>query len=319
MKVLVTGASGFIGREIICELSLLNYEIIKVAGKKSKAEGFYRINVSDEPDVKSLEKIGKVDVVIHSAGLAHQFGKTRREDFFAVNAQGTENICKLAVKLQTKHFILISSVSVYGNYDDKKTGIDENFECRPQGFYATSKFAAEKIARNICEENKISLTILRPATVIGEGDFGNVSRLIKAIDNKRFIWIGQGENSKSLIYKTDVARACLAVLDKKTGATEVFNVSAEALKMKEIVSIIAENLGRKVPKFFIPVKVLTKAIKTGLKIRQFGKIKNLLNTVEKWSAEDVYRAEKIKAAYNFVPEISAEEALRREVAGYKNI
>lgn len=320
MKVLVTGASGFIGREIVSELSLfslLNYEIIKVSSRKSKTEGFYRINISDEKDVKSLEKIGKVDVVIHSAGLAHQFGKTSREQFFEVNTKGTENICNLAVNLKAEHFIQISSVSVYGNSAGKKTGTDESFECRPEGFYATSKFEAEKIARKICEENKIPLTILRPATVIGEGDFGNVSRLIEAIDKKRFIWIGKGENSKSLIYKKDVAKACLAVLDKKTEKTEIFNVSAEALKMKEIVSLIAENLGRKMPKIFFPDKVLVKAIKTGLKISKMGKMQNLLNTVEKWIAEDFYTAEKIKTAYNFVPEICAEEALRREVNWYK--
>ena len=318
MKVLVTGASGFIGSEIIGELSLLNYQIFKVSSKKSKIEGFYRTQISDKKDVDLLEEIGEIDVIIHTAGLAHQFGKTSREQFFEVNTKGTENICQLAVSLKAEHFIQISSVSVYGNFAGKKQGIDETFECRPKGFYATSKFEAEKIARKICEENKIPLTILRPATVIGEGDFGNVSRLIEAIDNKRFIWIGKGENRKSLIYKKDVAKACLAVLDKKTEKTEVFNVSAEPLKMNEIVSLIAENLGRKVPKIFFPDQVLIKAIKTGLKIRKAGKMQNLLNTVEKWIAEDFYPAEKIKSAYNFVPEISAEEALRREVNWYKN-
>ncbi len=319
MKVLVTGASGFIGREIVSELSKLsNIEVIKVAGKKSVGEDFYKINIADRADVKSLEKIGKTDMLIHTAGLAHQFGKTTQEDFFAVNAEGTENIGELAVKLEVKHFILISSVSVYGNPQNVKRGIDENFECKPQGFYAESKFESEMFARKICEENKIPLTILRPVTVIGEGDVGNVSRLIETIDKKRFIWIGKGENSKSLIYKKDLAKACLAVLCKKKLETEIFNVSAEPLKMNEIVSVIEKNLDIKVPKVFIPEKLLIKSIKTGLKVRKIEKLENFLKTVEKWIAEDVYLSDKIKEKYNFAAEVSAQEALKRQINFYND-
>lgn len=318
MKVLVTGASGFIGREIVSELSDLNFEVIKAAGKKSKAKDFYKLNIAEREDLRILEEVGAVDAIIHSAGLAHQFGKTSKEDFFAVNARGTEHVCETAVKLRAKHFILISSVSVYGHTHKKKYGIGENAECRPSGFYAESKLESERVARKVCGENEIPLTILRPSTVIGEGDCGNVARLIRLIDKKRFIWIGKGENSKSLVYKKDVARACAAVMSKKTQETEIFNVSAEPIRMKEIVSLIAENLGRKVPQFYLPDGVLRSFLQAGLKIRNAAKMRNLLETIEKWVAEDVYPADKLKRAYKFAPDVSAAEALRRETDWYKN-
>lgn len=321
MKVLVTGASGFIGREIVSELSSLSSlicEIIKVASKENKDIDFYKINIADESDVKSLESLIKVDAVIHSAGLAHQFGETSREDFYEVNVKGTQNICNLAVKLKAGHFILISSVSVYGKSEKSKQGIDESFVCQPEGFYAESKFEAEKTVREICEKNKLALTILRPATVIGEGDVGNVARLIEAIDKKKFIWIGRGENSKSLIYKKDVAKACVAVLEKQTIETEVFNISAESLTMYEIVSIIGENLDRRIPKIYIPARVLRNILRTVLRVKKIAKFEKLLNTIEKWISEDVFRSEKIKEKYNFSPEVPIREAIKREVVRYKN-
>lgn len=318
MKVLVTGASGFIGREIVSELSGSNFEVIKAAGSRCREKDFYKINIADSLDVKNLEEIGEVDALIHSAGLAHQFGKTSKEDFFAVNVKGTENICEAAVKLRAKQFILLSSVSVYGNRDDKKQAMVESAECRPAGFYAESKLESEIKAREVCGENKIPLTILRPATVIGEGDSGNVARLIESIDNKRFIWIGKGENSKSLVYKRDVARACAAVLSKNTYETEIFNVSAEPLEMKEIVTLIEENLGRKVPGFYFPEGILRSFLQACLKIGNAGKLRKALETIDKWVAEDVYPADKLREAYNFAPETSAAEALRREVNWYKN-
>jgi nucleoside-diphosphate-sugar epimerase len=326
MKILVTGAKGFIGQEIVSELSKSNFEVFKVGNNKLnnskfKSENYkdFSINIADEQAVKSLQEIGEVDVVIHCAGLAHQFGNIGKEDFFTVNVAGTRNICNVANELRAKHFILISSVAVYGKVkNNNKQGIDETFECQPMGDYAESKFEAEKIARQICENNKIPLTILRPATVIGEEDAGNVRRLIEAIDKKRFIWIGKGENLKSLIYKRDVARACLAVLKRKTPNTEILNVSAEALKMKNIVSLIANNLGRKVPKIFIPENILKSIFQIGFKISKVKKLQNFLETVEKWTDEDVYLSNKIKSVYDFTPETSVSEAIALEVDWYKN-
>lgn len=316
MKVLITGANGFIGREIVAELSA-NCEIIKLAGKNSKSDDYLNIDITNKTEVESLANLENIDALIHTAGLAHQFGEKAREDFFKVNVVGTENICNLAVKLNVKHFILISSVSVYGKSKNSAQEVDEEVDCQPEGFYAESKWESEKVARRICEENKIALTILRPATVIGEGDAGNVFRLIEAIDKKKFLWIGKGENSKSLIYKKDVAKACKSVLQKRTAETEVFNISAEPLTMSEIVSNISENLGKKIPKIYVPANFLIKVLRicSGM---NFGRLKKILETIEKWVAEDVYISEKIREKYDFSTEVSVKEAIEREVIWYKN-
>lgn len=324
MRVLVTGASGFVGRAIVTELLGENHEVFCLVRQKSEnldeLPNVWRGEISDAESLSPLENVKNIDVIIHAAGLAHQFGKTSDDVFGNVNVTGTENIANLAVKLKIKHFVLISSVSVYGDVKNKSNLtelIDENFSCKPQGIYARSKFEGEKIATEICEKNKIALTILRLATVIGENDRGNTARLIKAIDRKRFIWIGTGKNCKSLIYKIDVALACLKVLDKKTAQTEIFNITAEPVKMNFIVAEIASVLERKVPKFKISTKVLKTIFNVNSKTVKIGKITNLSATIEKWISEDVFSGGNIAKVYGFRAQTKISEALRRQVADYK--
>ncbi len=337
MKVLVTGASGFVGTAIVeqllagsCSTSIL------LNSKKSDqtfrdASGISRIFYADIADYGSIEKlsgIGKIDAVIHCAGLAHQFGNTVEADFWKINVEGTVNVAKLAIFSQAKHFILISSVAVYGKASDgnkigKIKGISEDTICQPEDSYSRSKLESEKAAQSICAENTINLTILRPSTVIGENDPGNVSRLIKTIDENHFYWIGNGENLKSLVYKDDVAKACLCVLNKRqqkhSGEAEIFNVTAEALPMKEIVSEIHRHLPKKIPRLHISPGFLKPVFLLNQKAFNIRSINKLFGTVGKWLSDDVFSGEKIKKHYGFEAETPVREAIRREVESYKKL
>ena len=307
MRVLVTGAAGFIGKEIVLVLESAGHEVVKLGRKAVAANSetedsngeFYALDLANKASVTSLPAISNVDAVIHAAGLGHQFGKVSGEDFFSVNADGTQNTCDIALKLGAKRLILISSVSVYGNFANRSGDVGEDFECKPEGDYAESKLRAELIAGKLCGENGISLTILRPATVVGEGDIGNVAKLISAIDRRRFIWIGKGENSKSLIDKNDVARACSEILEKSKADFEVFNLSAKALKMRELVEAISFALGKKAPGLYLPADLVKFFLDSALKIFRFREISNFRETLVKWLPDDVYSPEKIKTPYRF--------------------
>ena len=323
MKVLVTGTNGFVGKAIVQELLKEKYEVIELCGrqgaKDSLSEKSFQADISHMENLKVLENLENVDTIIHSAGLAHQFVKIPERLFEQVNAEGTRNIAELGAVLKIKHFILISSVAVYAKREENKNLalVDENSECRPEGAYAQSKLAGENAALEICRKNGISLTILRLATVIGEGDRGNTGRLIKAIDKKRFFWIGKGENLKSLVYLNDVAGACLAVLKKKKSGEEIFNVTATPVPMQEIVSVIAKTLDRKIPKLFFPVSWLRAIFLFNAKTFRVKKIKRISETLEKWISNDVFSGERLAEVYGFRAETSVEEGLRRQVLAYR--
>lgn len=331
MRVLVTGANGFLGKAIVRKLSDNNFKVQALVnrggefGKTLAVEKFFQADVRDFKQLEKLENAENVDAIVHAAGLAHQFGKRDDGDFWRTNVLGTRNVAELGAKWRIKHFILISSVAVYGgsgkNGNAKEVPrLAENFECRPAGIYAQSKFEAEKAAREICEKNRITLTVLRPATIIGEEDRGNVARLITTIDKKRFIWIGKGENYKSLIYKDDVAEACLRILQRKSASDEiydVYNVAAEALKMREVVSEIYESLGKTSPRFSISESFFEKVFRLNRKFLHIGKVENLAATVEKWLADDAFSAEKLQRECGFRALTPIREAIRREVEDYK--
>lgn len=332
MRVLVTGATGFIGREIVRELEKNNIEVIQVGGpkseenyaNKSRSPNFYATDLSKYDNLRKLEEIGNIDAIVHSAGLAHQFGKIEKARFEAVNVRGTENVARLAVKLNARQFILLSSTAIYGIKKASGTKnefsdliIDENTDCQPPTLYAESKLEAERIAVKICEENKVALTILRLAPVIGEGNVGNVARLISAIDKRRFIWIGNGKNIKTLIYKTDVARACKVILTKKKGETEIFNLAAEPIRMDDFVGEITSHLHKIPPRIKLPAKFFDIVFKLNAKLFGLKKVIEISTVIERWLSDDVYSAKKIAEVYDFQPKYSVKEAIKRQVKHQK--
>lgn len=323
MRVIVTGATGFIGKEIVSELSAKNYVVYELGNSRVKhrtsESGFFKIDITDFENVCELKKLDSVDALIHSAGLAHQFGKIEREKFQKTNVEGTRNILELAKMLGAEHFVLISSTAIYGTEKKTKANvkfIDESAVCRPQTFYAESKLEAERLSVKFCEDNNINLTIFRLAPVIGEGNAGNVQRMIEAIDKKRFVWIGRGENYKSLIYKKDVAGACLRILDDKKNGTEIFNLAAAPILMRDFVSSAAKNLDVKIPKFSIPPAVLEKFFNLNRKLFKIKKIAKISETVEKWLSDDVYTSARFESEYHFKPQTSISDALKRQISWY---
>ena len=319
MKILVTGAEGFVGRAICEQMSVESHEIFKlisprgVSGKN--AENTFKADISDGEQMHKVNFPEKIDVLIHCAGLAHQFGDTAWEDFEKINVRGSANVCELAIRLQAGHFIQISSVSVYGKNQTGRIVTEENV-CKPEGFYGLSKFKAEKAVREICSANGVNLTILRLATVIGEGDQGNFAKLLRAIARKRFVWIGRGKNLKSLIYKDDVGQACRILSAKKRNGAEIFNISAEPLEMSEIVREAARALETKIPEFHISDGL----VQNLLKLNRFFKIervRKISGKIEKWLSDDAYSAKKIYEEYGIKAETPVSEAIEREAAWIK--
>lgn len=330
MDILVTGATGFVGRAIVEELSASKFNNRKIYSfgrresvKSVKLPNFSAVDITKPETFSSVENLSKIDVIIHSAGLAHQFQNPVGGKFLQVNVEGTKNILDFAGRKSVGHFILISSVAVYGNENENeniKRKIDEAEPCNPKSEYALSKLKAEETAVKFCRENNIALTILRLATVIGEDDRGNVARLIEAIDKKRFLMIGTGENYKTLIYKRDAAKACRIILEKKdvsNKASEIFNIAGEPVQMRYIVEKISESLTKKSPKFFIPLKLIYPPLNFFAKVFPSERLKSLKETLKKWTTNEIFSNEKIKQKYFFAPETSISEAIEREVICYK--
>ena len=316
--VLVTGACGFLGSAIVRQA--VNYGLSITATDRIENKDLPDVNyvVVDILNPESLLKPFRgIDVVCHVAGLAHIFEKSKYEKapFYEVNVIGTKNVADAAARAGVKYFLFISSVSVYGG---EAEGKNEESKCHPETPYAESKWQAEQLLINFCKKVGMDLTILRLATLYGEGDPGNVARLIRLIDRGRFVWVGNGKNLKSLLHRDDAARACIEAIKRPQHGINIYNVSAPPCKMIDIVKTIYDALGKSSPSWHIPASFALNSAKL-LKIFSFnrGKLSNIYDTLKKWVANDYYNTEKFNKTFNFQTGVSLEEGIRREVEWLK--
>jgi len=314
-SILVTGAAGFLGSEICRQARCCGLSVHATdRNEPAPVPGlyFHRADVLEPASLSPLLK--GVEAVIHCAGLAHIFSKSHEHAnaFRLINEVGTARIAEAATRAGTRHFVLISSVAVYGG---GTANTDETARCCPDGPYAVSKWRAEQRAREIVQGTATQLTILRLATLYGEGDPGNVARLIRMIDRGRFVWIGQGQNRKSLIHREDAARGILASLQRADGTPAVFNLSALSCTMREIVEGIAGALGRRVPRWYLPGRPAQLVAQLAGRLHLFA---DLHRTLQKWVADDSYDAGRFRRTFGFETKVSLTNGLSREVTWYRS-
>ncbi len=157
--ILVTGASGFIGRAICRKLSV-NSRVIGF-GRNPYPEfchgmTFVRGNITDQADVQSVFSRYKPDAVVHCAGIAHQKFNIFQgsDDYDQVNNQATGTLAMAAAGSNPNiHFIFLSSISVYGEKHGP-SWVKENDICHPSSPYAASKLTAEKRYSSGCNCNR---------------------------------------------------------------------------------------------------------------------------------------------------------------------
>jgi nucleoside-diphosphate-sugar epimerase len=197
MKVLLTGASGFLGSHF-CSTS--NDELITLGSSKVN---MIRCNIST-----FIPELPKVEKVIHCAGLAHIPAKKHLDSdlFHQVNYLGTANILKNFSDRNCfpKLFIFISSVSVYGlqsglliNEDSPTNGINQ---------YAKSKILAEREVLDWGKRNGVKIFIFRLPLIVGENAPGNLGSLVTAIKKGYYFRVGDGKACKSMVLAEDVAK-----------------------------------------------------------------------------------------------------------------
>lgn len=213
MKVLVTGASGFLGKYI---LSVFKTEdnLVDTIGRSS--------NSTIVADISKALPILKenYDLVIHVAGKAHIIPKTEAEkqEFYDVNLNGTKNLIK-ALKSTPEYFVFISTVSVYGL--DFGYNVIESTPLNAIEPYGKSKVMAEQIIKVWGEKENITITVLRLPLLFGINPPGNLKTMINAIKKGFYFNIGKGDTRKSMVFASDVAKF-IPVIMKKGG---VFNLT----------------------------------------------------------------------------------------------
>src|SRR5258708_2194010 len=168
-KILVVGASGFIGRNLVDKLCEEKAEVYILIRKKKDLKLFdslnLRYNIGDLLDYKSLVKATKNINIVFNASGALPYHKLLDKEYWNTNVIGIENLVKASIKNKVDKFIHISTVGIYG---EKALNIDEKTPVNPHGAYSTSKLEGERVIQKY--KNKIKTVIIRPTLAYGPKD-----------------------------------------------------------------------------------------------------------------------------------------------------
>ena len=224
MKIVITGATGFLGLNLANRLYSKGHDITalgrnKTKGKKLEDLGikFLRCSLSETEIYKT--SIISTDVVIHCAALSSPWDKW--ENFVESNITGTEKLLEL-VKLNKKiRFIHISSPSIYFKFKDEFNITEDKDLSKPfASMYTESKFEAEKVVDKVCTEENLFYITLRPRGIFGPGDETLLPRLIRVASKKGLPQLGDGKNIIDLTYVDNVSQSielCLTAPDHCRG------------------------------------------------------------------------------------------------------
>lgn len=252
MKLLFSGASGFLGKNVFPDLkNIYNVETIGLSATDN-----YKVDISKNYPLFS----SAFDIVLHAAGKAHVLprNETEKHAFYDVNYQGTVNLCRGLEKSGIpKAFVFISTVAVYGC--DFGENITEEHPLNGTTPYAESKIMAENYLRDWCAKHGVRLSILRPSLIAGPNAPGNLGAMVDAIKRGSYLNIGGGNTRKSVLMVADIARL-LPLLVEKGGTYNVCDNRHPSVG--ELSALIAKQLGRRKP-LSVPAGIIKLAAKAG--------------------------------------------------------
>jgi len=260
MKVLITGSSGLVGKEVARVLKLQKHKIVDFDLQNGKS-------ILNEKQL--LTEIKGADAVIHLAGII----ETENPSLWKINVEGTQKVVNAAVKAKVKKLIFMSSTGVYGV---TKGNVNENTPVNPENEYEKSKVEGEKIV--LGSKDKLEVFIVRSAMVFGANEYWKkMFYMLK----KEYPLPCNGKNTFQVVYVNELASAIAQVL-KNGKSGEIYLISGKEKKtLNEFCEMVQKELGLKIGVKHIPTfigvlagRILKMKLLTRENIRHLSKERN---------------------------------------------
>lgn len=294
-RLLVTGASGFIGSAVLRAAAGLGLELVGFCRRPRALDGVELV-AGDVTDRRAVDRAMKgVSMVVHAAGLAHRTSGLPPSAWMDVNVTGTRVVVSSAAAAGASRVVSVSSVSVYGSHPHP---VNELTPCQPSGPYATSKYEAEHAARRVAAGGTLALCIVRPATVAGAGDPGSVARLARLIHNRRFVALGDGRARKCVIGVDDLAAACLRIATATDPDHDTYNLAGPPVCLDEIAGVLAAALQVPGPRLRVPQRAVERSLEILSRLEPYSTaVGRVVHGLRAWLADHVYDVGRYEARY----------------------
>jgi nucleoside-diphosphate-sugar epimerase len=247
MKVLVTGATGFIGRHLVERLIAAGEPVKAFVRPAANAAWLDALGVEvvrgDIGDADAVERAADMcKIVFHLAAKTESLGLLSRHEVQVANIQGAENVTRAALRAGVERLVFCSSVAVYGRIAKNRL-IDEQTEAAPDSPYGESKVLGEQVVQSARQRDGLPVVVARISTVWGPGTTSWLG-VFRSIASGQFRLIGKGTNYHHIADVSDVVEGLLLCGSVKgvEGRTYIL-AGSESVQLRRLVEMIGEEVG----------------------------------------------------------------------------
>jgi nucleoside-diphosphate-sugar epimerase len=249
LKVLVTGASGFVGEAVVFKLLVdKKFHPIAAARGASRLHGLCPVQPFDLTNAKVLLALDDVQVVIHAAARVHVMNETAVDalaEFRKVNVEGTLRLAQHAAESGVKRFIFISSIKVNGESTVAGKPFKADDRPNPQDPYGVSKYEAEEGLKQLSRDTGMDVVIIRPPLVYGPGVKANFLSMLSWLSKGIPLPLGAIRNQRSLVSIGNLVSLIVTCIDHPAASNQIFLVSdGEDLSTTQLLRRLSKALGK---------------------------------------------------------------------------
>ncbi len=259
--VLVTGASGFVGRHVVPALARAGWSVRRAvrSSPEGMADGVVIETIGPETDWTAA--LDGVDAVVHLAARVHHKHEEHAVQLYRnVNIAGTLHLARSAVAAGVRQFIFVSTVLVHGRSNEGRAPFSETDILTPRGLYGMSKAAAEEGLRTLARDSDMKISVIRPPLVYGAGAKGNFALLTRAVELGLPLPFAAIHNHRAFLAVQNLSSFILRRLSHPdpAGNFDIFLVAdREQVSTPEFIRRLAEASGKRLRLFGVPTSVLS--------------------------------------------------------------